>query len=131
MENDGKRDIWEAFLEKLLAFKTVVENALKYAQVMTREIPVILDQPVDFYGENEAEGYFEVIAENISDYRWQRQRKGLTEWTNLTHSPGADTNKVLFDVSTDRAKYNYRCKLTGIDESVIYTKSVTVYVIGG
>ena len=131
MEKDEKRDIWEAFLEKLLAFKTAVENALKYAQVMTREIPVILEQPVDFYGELEVEGYFEVIAENISAYRWQRQRKGLTEWTNLTHSPGADTNKVLFDVSTDRAKYNYRCKLTGIDESVIYTESVSVNVIGG
>ena len=130
MEADN-RDVMEKFIDKLKSIGEVINEVKKQAQILTREIPVILEQPEDFYGVNEAEGYFEVTAVNISAYRWQRQRKGLTEWTNLTHSPGADTNKVLFDVSTDRAKYNYRCKLTGIDESVIYTDSVTVYVVEG
>lgn len=130
MEADN-RDVMEKFIDKLKSLGETINEVKKQAQILTREIPVILEQPEDFYGVNEAEGYFQVIAVNISDYRWQRQRKGLTDWTNLNHSPGADTNKVLFDVSTDRAKYNYRCKLTGIDNSVIYTDSVTVYVVEG
>ena len=125
------RDVMEKFIDNLKSLGETINEVKKQAQILTREVPVILEQPEDFYGVIEAAGYFQVTAVNISAYRWQRQRKGLTEWTNLSHSPGADTNKVLFDVSTDRAKYNYRCKLTGIDESVIYTDSVTVYVVEG
>ena len=125
MEKDGKRDIWEAFLEKLLAFKTAVENALKYAQIMTRTMAVITQQPVDVRGPLNSECFYEVVAENATQYRWQRGRNGT--WSLLSLE-SAYTSKLEFAITEDRARYSYRCRITGVDGVYVYSNEVNMYI---
>ena len=130
MDKESNRDVYAGLLSKVKSLGASVKNALMQAQVLTRSIPVILEQPEDIYGAVNTTSYFEVIAENIDSYQWQYKRKTSSTWSNSTLT-GNKTKKLPITITPDRTLYEYRCKLTGINDDVIYTNVVNVYVTEG
>lgn len=127
-----QRDIALKILGKLQNLKTVVSNARKEAQVLTRSIPVILEQPQSYVGPAGPKASFTVIAENVADYQWQAKDKEGTQWTNSS-AVGNKTNTMSRATTTGSSatQFEYRCKITGIDNSVIYSDVVDITIVEG
>lgn len=125
------RDVWLIILHKLRDLKPVIDNALQMAQVLTREIPVILEQPQSYVGPAGPRATFTVIAENVAAYQWQIKSKEGTQWSNSS-ATGNQTD-TMTRATTDSAAtlYVYRCKITGIDNSVIYSDVVDITIVEG
>lgn len=125
------RDVWLIILHKLRDLKPVIDNALQMAQVLTREIPVILEQPQSYVGPAGPRATFTVIAENVAAYQWQAKNKAGTQWVNSS-ATGNQTN-TMNRATTDSAatQYEYRCEITGIDNSVIYSDVVGITIEEG
>lgn len=112
------RDVWLNILHKLRDLKLVIDNALQMANVLTREIPVILEQPEDFTGAIGDTAVFHVEAANVASWQWQYRQTG--QW-NSSNVPGTNTDTISIEISTTRLRYQYRAKITGIDGSIIYS----------
>lgn len=113
------RDVWLNILHKLHDFKLVIDNALQMAQVLTREIPVILEQPEDFTGALGDTAIFHVEAANVASCQWQ-YKKPNSQWGDYNIS-GTDSVTMSITISTTRLTYEFRAKITGIDGSIIYS----------
>ena len=126
-----QRDMALKILGKLQNLKTVVSNAKKEAQILTRSIPVILEQPQSYVGPVGPRATFTVIAENVATYQWQIKSKEGTQWSNSS-ATGNQTD-TMTRATTDSAAtlYVYRCKITGIDNSVIYSDVVDITIVEG
>ena len=84
---------------------------------------VILMQPADQYGFNGESVVLAVGAENVKDYQWQyfdgeEWKDSVMQQANL---PAMQL--VVFPAGTPRM---YRCKLTGLDNNVVYTNEVCI-----
>ena len=65
---------------------------------------------------------FAVVAVHALSYQWQYKTTG--EWSNAT-SEGSDTASWTFSVTTTAIfARSYRCKITGLDGTIIYTDTV-------
>lgn len=126
------RDVWLNILHKLRDLNLVIDNTLQIAQVLTREIPVILEQPQSYVGPAGPKASFTVIAENVADYQWQAKDKEGTQWTNSS-AVGNKTNTMSRATTTGSSatQFEYRCKITGIDNSVIYSDVVDITIVEG
>lgn len=125
-----QRDIALKILGKLQNLKTVVSNAKKEAQVLTRSIPVILEQPQSYVGPAGGNATFKVVAENVAAYQWQVKKKTVEEWGN-SGITGNKTDTIRPSISVAYTEYEYRCKITGIDNSVIYSDVVDITIVEG
>ena len=118
------RDTALKILQKLTNLKNILNPVVILSKVLTRKIPVIIQQPEDFTGAMGEEAYFTVIAENIAVYEWEfRTATGSPNWQHSNIS-GTATNQAHVAISTARLKYLYRCKMTGIDGTIIYSNPV-------
>lgn len=125
------RDNALLLLQKLGSVKSIVDEVAIQAKVLTRKIPVIIQQPERVEAPENTSAYFQVVAENVAEYQWQYRRKETgVNWSNASLT-GNKTSKLQFTVTTSRELYWYRCKLTGVDGSVIYTNNVDMKVTGG
>ena len=125
-----QRDIALKILGKLQNLKTVVSNAKKEAQVLTRSIPVILEQPQSYVGPAGGNATFTVVAENVAAYQWQTKKKIVDTWGN-SGITGNKTDTIHPSISVAYTEYEYRCKITGIDDSVIYSDVVDITIVEG
>ena len=122
------RDVWLIILHKLRELKLVIDNALQMAQVLTREIPVILEQPQSYVGPAGPRASFTVVAENVAAYQWQTKSKDGSQWSNSS-ATGNKTDTMTRATTDAAATLNeYRCKITGIDNSVIYSDAVDITI---
>lgn len=126
-----QRDIALKILGKLQNLKTVVSNARKEAQVLTRSIPVILEQPQSYLGPAGPRASFTVIAENVSAYQWQAKSKDGTQWSNSSATGNKTNTMTRATTDSSATLYEYRCKITGIDNSVIYSDIVDITIVEG
>ena len=124
------RDVWLNILHKLRDLNLVIDNTLQIAQVLTREIPVILEQPKSYVGPAGGNANFTVVAENVAAYQWQVKKKTVEEWGNSGIS-GNKTDTIHPAISEAYTEYEYRCKITGIDNSVIYSDVVDITIVEG
>lgn len=125
------RDTALKILQKLTNLKNILNPVVILSKVLTRETPVIIHQPESVEAPENTSSYFIVEAENITAYQWQYKRKETgVNWTNASLT-GNSTKKLQFTVIPSREAFWYRCKLTGVDESIIYTESVDMKVTGG
>ena len=120
MSNNGTdRDLALSLVSKLTTCATTLEsiNDTKYA-------PHITTQPVDAEGEVNTNVTFTVVADHVKSYQWQR--KSGSQWNNA-QSTGNKTATVTVAI-TSSSLYNtpFRCEITGLDGTVIYTDTVTV-----
>lgn len=81
---------------------------------------VILEQPLDVEAAIGANGTFSVVARGAVGYLWQYYTPNNPTWRDST----VTTPDYTLEVTAARYTYKYRCKVTGIDGSVIYTQPV-------
>ena len=89
-------------------------------------VPHILTQPTDQEGEVGGTVTFSVVANNVKAYQWQFQPTGDDTWKN---SSGDDANTASRTVTVATSNYyrnRFRCQITGLDNSVIYTDVVKI-----
>ena len=120
MGKDTDRDL----LEKIVDF---IEDALTLIQTINdnKYVPHITTQPTDITAALDEVIYFTLTANNVKEYQWQYQNIGQTTWRNTTLN-GYNTNSLR--VVTTEARYGmlFRCVITGLDDSVIYSNEVTI-----
>lgn len=120
MGKDTDRDILEKITDLISECKTLIEtiNDNKY-------VPHITTQPTDITAPLDEVIYFTLTANNVKQYQWQYQNIGQTTWRNTTLN-GYDTNSVRVVVTEARYGMLFRCVITGLDDSVIYSDEVTI-----
>lgn len=120
MGKDTDRDILEKITDLISACKTLIEtiNDNKY-------VPHIVTQPVDYTGSVGDTASFTVLANNVKEYQWQYRVYNQQTW-NDSDDVTASTNSFSVKIKTTPNTYNirYRCKITGLDNSIIYTNEV-------
>lgn len=67
---------------------------------------------------------FTVVATGVSAYRWQYNPGN--KWYDLTDWETADTASLTFATTATRMTWQYRCKLTDDNGSIVYTDAVWI-----
>lgn len=86
-------------------------------------VPHITTQPVSVAAADGEDAVFTIVANNVSAYQWQY--KPGNAWQNSTMT-GNDTDTFTVEVNTQRRGYDFRCKITGKDGSIIYSDVVNI-----
>lgn len=121
MNKGMDRDIALDLLADLndIAAKLVIINDNEF-------VPHITVQPVSQTAQIGDYVDFSVVANNVSSYQWQTLTIGATTWVNVTQISGYNTDTLHILVSAPRYNVKWRCKITGKDNSVIYTNEVQI-----
>lgn len=102
--------------------------ALAYDEASSTEL-AILQQPVNCTAKLKDKVSFSVVAENAAAYQWQYSKDGK-KWYK-SGATGATTDTLFLTVSSTNETNRYRCKITGLDGSELYTDIVAVTVQKG
>ena len=115
MGKDMDRDILEKITDLISECKTLIEtiNDNKY-------VPHIVTQPVDYTGAVGDRAIFTVVANNVKGYQWQVRAVNQSTWSN-SGSSGNKTSTLTIPITESRYGFSYRCVITGLDNSVIYS----------
>ena len=116
MGNETDRDLAEQLTDLISDCKTLLEtiNDNKY-------VPHITTQPTHYTGAIGDNAVFTVVANNVKAYSWQMvETEESTSWADL----GAYTDTLTLNIQSARLNYRFRCAITGLDNSVIYTNVV-------
>ena len=115
LDRDLAKQIKSLLAECLTLVTTINDN--KY-------VPHIVTQPEDCIAAVASAATFTVVANNVSGYQWQyKATESATTWSNSGAS-GNKTATVSFNVTEARYDWRFRCQITGMDGSVIYTDTV-------
>ena len=103
---------------------TLCAEALTILQSITHNLygPRITTQPTDVTVAVGQRAMFTVIAENVQSYKWQVKVPD-GEWTD-SGAAGNATSRLKVEATEVRYTYQYRCKITGLDNTIIYTDAV-------
>lgn len=123
MGKDTDRDILEKITDLISECKTLLEtiNDNKY-------VPHIITQPVDYTGAIGDTATFTVVANNVKSYNWQVRVGSQTTWNNTSSGTGYNTNSWNIGITSVRLANSFRCKITGLDDSVIYSDIVKMVI---
>ena len=116
--NDLDRDIAKGINSILSECLTLVNriNDNKF-------VPHITTQPTNAVVAVGEDAVFTVIANNAVSYQWEAKTTEEGSWVNSS-AIGATTNSMSITASTARYAYSFRCKITGKDNSILYTDVV-------
>ena len=117
-DNGTDRDIALSLVSALNTTATLLETIHD-----TRYAPHITTQPTDFEGELGDTATFTVVANNVKAYHWQFSSSQGQTWAN-TGTTGYTTDTLALAITETRLGYIYRCKIDGLDDSIIYTNTV-------
>ena len=83
-------------------------------------------QPVDFVGDLGVTASFTVEAYNVktNGYQWQYTPNGTTWYTTTVE--GNKTETISMEITSARYDYQYRCKITGLDNAVAYSNAAKI-----
>lgn len=115
------RDIAVNLLGKLKNYKDKIEeiNDNKY-------VPHITQQPTNQTAGMNEQAVFTVVANNVKAYQWEFQVREGANWQNSSGA-GNTTSSVTYTVtSSGHYRNRFRCKLTGLDNSIIYSNVVQI-----
>lgn len=119
-ENGTDRDIALQMVSLLNDINTALVNINDH-----KFVPHIITQPTDQEVAVGGTVTLAVVANNVKSYQWQYLPAGTTQsWTNSSMS-GSTTATMTFTAASNRY-LTYRCKITGLNNAVIYTNPVTV-----
>lgn len=119
MGNKTDRDLEEQLVDLFLECKTLLEtiNDNKY-------VPHITTQPEDITAAIDDIVYFTLSANNVKNYQWQyKNSQGVFVNTTLN---GYNTDSLRVPVTSNRYGMLFRCVITGLDNSIIYSDEVTL-----
>lgn len=112
------RDVALALAAELSSISAAV------AQINDNEfVPHIVTQPTDQEVAVGGTCTFTVVANNVKAYQWQVKTSSTADWKNSLFS-GNKTDTLAFPTQSSHYGYQYRCEITGKDNSVIYTNEV-------
>ena len=116
MNNGTDRDLALQIVSLVEAINT---NLASYND--TTYVPHIITQPTNFEGQLGNTASFTVIASNVKAYQWQHKIGNTWADSSLT---GYKTKTLSASITEARLAYKYRCKITGKDDTIIYTDEV-------
>ena len=98
-----------------------------YTNVVTAEKKneiIIKNQPQDVKGGIGEKLTLDVQADGVTSYRWQYSTDGKNfyDWSWVA---GYDKTRMQFELTEGRVGMKFRCKLTGEDGKIVYTKTVS------
>lgn len=120
-DNGTDRDIALQMVSLLSDINTALTNINDH-----KFVPHILTQPTDQEGEIGDTVTFSVVANNVKAYQWQFQTVEGATWTNSSAEDATTASRTLTIATTNYYKNRFRCKITGLDDSVIYTDVVKI-----
>lgn len=103
---------------------SVISNNVKPVQAVT---PIIIEQPVDFYGALGSTARFKVVAGGHGTLSYQWQYWTGTRWSNTTVT-GNKTDTITMEVTEARNGNQYRCNVTNGNGSIT-SNAVSLNVI--
>ena len=85
---------------------------------------IIKNQPQDVKGEIGEKLTLDVQADGVTSYQWQYSTDGKNfyAWSWVA---GYDKARMQFELTEGRNGMKFRCKLTGEDAKIVYTKTVS------
>lgn len=121
-ENGTDRDIALQMVTLLDDINTALVNINDH-----KFVPHILTQPTDQEAALNSTATFTISANNVKSYQWQFKASEQTgSWTN-SGAESATTTAYSVTVSSSNYYNNiFRCKITGLDNSVIYSDVVKI-----
>lgn len=120
-ENGTDRDIALQMVSLLGDINTALVNINDH-----KFVPHILTQPTDQEGAIGDSVTFSVVANNVKAYQWQFQATESSNWTNSSGEDANTANRTLTVSTNNFYRNRFRCKITGLDDSVIYTDVVKI-----
>lgn len=118
------RDISKLLVSFLCNMRNVINQAKQLSQILTREIPVIIEQPENQTTRLNQYVTFTVKAENISSYQWQFLNPSVSDDWRSSTAQGNQTDSLYIQATNARFAMSFKCKMTGIDGTVIYSDVV-------
>lgn len=121
-DNGTDRDIALQLVSLLGDINTALVNINDH-----KFVPHVLTQPTDQEGDLNSTVTFTISANNVKSYQWQYKASEQTgSWTNSS-AESATTTAYSVTVSTSNYYNNrFRCKITGLDNSIIYSDVVKI-----
>ena len=121
MNNNGTdRDIALSMVDVMGNIQTLIETINTNISA-----PVIITQPVSIDDVSLGDSVtFAVVAKNATAYQWQLLIPGHAGWENSQASGATNATWTFSAGPANYAERKYRCKITGIDNSVIYSNEV-------
>lgn len=119
-DNGTDRDVALQLLDKLTltaSLVTGIDRALKSE-------PYVIIQPKSVTGEVGDIAVFSLKTNKVKSYQWQA--KATTQWNNAQDGEGYTTDTFSLEITSVRYGRQFRCKITGLDDSVIYSDIVTM-----
>lgn len=88
-------------------------------------VPHITTQPTDVTVASGEYAEFTVVATNVKSYQWQFKNTAASNprWENGAQQ-GYNTATYRIAANSSRYAHLYRCEITGLDDSIIYTDEV-------
>ena len=117
MDHGTDRDVAQLILSALTSTAELVASINDNLYV-----PHIVTQPVDFAGTIGGNAVFTIVANNVAAYMWQIQNAQSGNWINL--GDGYTEPTLTFEVTESRIGNKYRCRITGKDNSRIFSDVV-------
>ena len=69
---------------------------------------------------------FSVVADNVKAYQWQFQAVEGATWNNSSAEDATTASRTVTVTTNNYYKNRFRCQITGLDNSVIYTNVVKI-----
>ena len=111
---------------------TGLDDSVEYTNTVSIEaVPVatgitIDTQPVNAQGNVGDTVSFTVVASNVSGYQWEYSSNGGTRWKNCGEASATTATLTIENITSGTLGCMFRCKLTGLDNSVEYTNTVSI-----
>lgn len=121
-ENGTDRDVALQMVSLLTDINTALTNINDH-----KFVPHILTQPTDQEGAVGSDVTFTVVADNVKSYQWQfKASEQSGSWQNSTGESATTASRTVTVASSNYYRNIFRCKITGLDNSVIYTDIVKI-----
>ena len=101
-----------------------------YTKIATLYVLGVTNQPATQYVKVGNEAVFRVAATGLNKtYQWQYRTSPSGSWMNTT---GTEAQTSAFSImgTTGRNGYQFRCKITDSAGNVVYSNTVSMYVLG-
>ena len=120
-DNGTDRDIALQMVSLLSDINTALTNINDH-----KFVPHILTQPTDQEAGLNEDATFTVVANNVKAYQWQYQTVEGAAWNNSSAEDATTASRTVTVTSNNYYKNRFRCQITGLDNSVIYTNVVKI-----
>ena len=118
-ENGTDRDLALAMVAIVDDISTALDTIIS-----NNYSPHITTQPSDVTLSVNETATFTLVATNARAYQWQVKQTDEGPWSNVTSVSGYNTPSMSIVATQNRFAYTFRCEVTGLDNSKVYSDPV-------